>query len=151
MKKLSSILILIIVIAAIAGVFWFAGRFGGGEDVKSEKPTIVCKEDECFWTAHMHATVKIFDKGEQVNLTFEQGKLEEEHTHSDQGKLHWHGLIPVDPGNREVKDWSALKVENLPKDLGLKISGEPKFIVNGKEVKADYIWKDGDNIEIRYE
>lgn len=147
-------LILFIVILVTGAIFLLANRFGSGEKIESEKPKIVCKpirqaQGECFWTAHIHATIKVFKNGKPVELNFEQGKLEEEHTHSELDKLHWHGLIPIDE-NKNVKDWSILKVGNIPKDLGLNIGGEPKFIVNSKEVNVDYIWQDGDHIEIRY-
>lgn len=150
-KQLRNIAILVLVIAAIGGLFWFANQFGGGESVESETPKVVCKtENECYWTAHIHATVKIFKDDKQISLNFEQGKLEEGHTHTEKDRLHWHGLIPVDPESREVKDWSALYVKNIPKDLNLNIEGEPKFVVNGNEVSPDYIWKDGDTLEIKY-
>lgn len=154
--KGQGILLLTGTLFLIVGLLWFANRFGGGENVESEKPRIVCKtQNQCFWTAHIHAIVKVFKGGQQVQLNFEQGKLEEEHTHSERDKLHWHGLIPVDPTTnsgqvQEVKDWAALQVKNLPKDLGLTIQGEPKFIVNGQEVSPDYIWKDGDEIQINF-
>ena len=64
MKKFRNLLFLLAVVVAIAGVFWFANRFGGGEKVESEKPTVVCKkENECFWTAHINATIKMFKDG----------------------------------------------------------------------------------------
>lgn len=150
MEKRKSILILLAVIFAIVGLFWFAGRFGGSEKVQSEKPAVVCKGQECFWTAHIHATIKVFAGGREVPLNFEQGKLEEEHTHSDSDKLHWHGLIPIDPKTQEVKDWSALEVGKIPADLNLSLEGKPRFVVNSKEVEESYVWRDGDLIEIHY-
>lgn len=145
MKKLSYLTVLLVAILGIGGIFWFAGKFGSGEKVESEKPTIVCKtirqaQDECFWTAHIHATIKVFQDDNEIPLTFEQGKLEGLHTHTEKNKLHWHGL---------VKDWSALTIERLLKDLGLSIE-DAQIIVNGKEVPLPHAWRDGDTIEIRY-
>ncbi len=84
-------------------------------------------------------------------MKFEEGELEGQHTHSEPNKLHWHGLIPVDPKTKEVTDWSALEVQKIVTDFKLSRGRTPKFIVNGKEVPSTYIWKDGDVIEIRYE
>lgn len=150
MEKLKYLSGLLIVIATIVAVFWLANRFGSGEKVESEKAAIVCKkENECFWTAHIHATIKVFQDNNEILLTFEQGKLEGIHTHTEKNNLHWHGLIRVDQ-TREVKDWSAFTIERLLKDLDLSIEDGPRIIVNNKEVGLAHTWQDGDTIEIRY-
>lgn len=157
-NRTKSVIIIIFVVAAVAGFFWVAKFFGGGESVDSEKPAVICKpqnappeQQECFWTAHIHATVRVFRNGTEIPVRFEEGKLEGQHTHSEPKKLHWHGLIPVDPQTKEVTDWSALEVQRIVADFGLSQEGTPKFIVNGQGVNPSYIWKDGDTIEIRYE
>ena len=153
-KQFKSIIAVVLVVAAIIGFFWIAKNLGSGEKAESEKPIAICKPQnapperrECFWTAHIHATVKMFMKGEGVPLGFEEGVLEGSHTHAESDKIHWHGLIPVDPKTKEVSDWSALEVQKLipPRET------TPKFIVNNKEVAPSYTWQDGDTIEIRYE
>jgi len=157
-NQLKSIAIIFLVIAAVVGFFWIARYFGGGESVESEKPAVICKpqnappeQQECFWTAHIHATVRVFKNGAEIPVRFEEGKLEGQHTHSEPNKLHWHGLIPVDPRTKEVADWSVLEVQGIIADFGLSQEGTPRFIVNGEEVALFYVWKDGDTIEIRYE
>lgn len=157
-NQLKSIVIIILVIAAITGFFWIAKFLGSGEGVESEKPAVICKpqnappeSQECLWTAHIHAEVKVFKNGNEIPVRFEQGELEGQHTHSEPNKLHWHGLIPVDPKTKEVTDWSALAVQKVVTDFKLSQEGAPKFIANNKEVDPSYIWKDGDSIEIRYE
>lgn len=153
--KTKSIIALLIVVIAIIGFFKLANFLGSGEKAQSEKPIVICnppnappEQQKCNWSAHVHATVRVFMKGEEVLLGFEEGGLEGSHTHAEQNKIHWHGLIPVDPKTKEVTDWSALRVSNLA--LGPR-EGNRKFIVNGKGVEPSYIWKDGDTIEIRYE
>ena len=148
---MKSLLILVTVAAAILGFFWVANFLGSGEKAQSEKPIVICKPLECFWTAHIHATVRLFRKGTEIPVRFEAGELEGQHTHSEPNKLHWHGLIPVDPKTKEVADWSALEVQKIPADMNLSQRGTPKFIVNGKEVEPSTVWKDGDTIEIKYE
>jgi hypothetical protein len=139
------------VILAVAAFFWIAKNLGGGESVESEKSAVVCRgESECFWTAHIHATVGVFQVETKIPVRFEQGELEGQHTHSESNTLHWHGLIPVDPKTKEVTDWSQLTILQLLKDLDLSIEDGPKIIVNGKGVDLSYVWEDGDTIEIRY-
>lgn len=154
-KKIKNFLIILLVSVAILGFFWLAKFFGSGERAQSEKPLIIClpqnvsaEQQKCNWTAHIHATVEIFMKGEEVSLGFEQGNLDGAHTHAEPNKIHWHGLIPVDPKTKVVTDWSSLEVSKLA--LGGR-EGTPKFIVNSKQVEPSYTWQDGDVIEIRYE
>lgn len=126
---------------------------------RGSEPQVICQpqnapvvNQECFWSTHWHFGVKVVNKqGEEVSLRFEQGDLEETHTHSDNSVLHWHRLIPVDPETQEVTDWSELMVREIPEDLGLSLEGEPRFIVNGQEVAPDYILKNHDEVEVRYE
>jgi len=158
MGKLKNLLILCAIIGVILALFWFAKRFGSGENVQSEKPLIICQpqdalpdQQKCFWTAHIHAHMQVFRGSTEIPVGFEQGELEKSHTHTEQNKIHWHGLIPVDPNTKEVKDWSLFKIENLPRDLKLSLEGQPKFIVNSKGVNPSYIWQDGDHVEIHYE
>lgn len=156
--KTKAVLLLLLISGIIGGLFWLGSFLGSGEKVQSEKPIVICQpqnvppsEQKCFWTAHTHAAVKAFKGDTEIPIGFEKGTLEEEHTHAEADTLHWHGLIPVDPISKEVKDWSALRVGNVPGDLKLSVAGTPKFIVNGKEVEPSYIWQDGDAIEIHYE
>ena len=157
-NQTKSAIIIIVVIAAIAGFFWLANFLGSGEKAESEKPAVICKpqnappeQQECFWTAHIHATVRLFKNGTEIPVRFEEGELEGQHTHSEPNKLHWHGLIPVDSKTKEVTDWSALEIQKIVADFKLSQEGTPKFIVNSREVDPSYIWKDGNSIEIRYE
>lgn len=157
-SKLKNLLILLAVIAAILGFFWLANFLGSGENVQSEKPLVICnppnmppEQQKCNWTAHIHATVRLFNKGKEIPVKFEEGELGGQHTHSEPNKLHWHGLIPVDPKTKEVTNWSALRVQKIVTDFKPSQGGTPKFIVNGKEVEPSYVWRDGDTIEIHYE
>lgn len=148
---------LLVVAGAILGFFWLANFLGSGEKAQSEKPLVICnppnvsaEQQKCNWTAHIHATVKVFKQEKETPVSFEEGELEGQHTHSEPNKLHWHGLIPVDPKTKEVTDWSALEVQKIVTDFNLSQEGKLKFTVNDKEVDSSYIWQDGDTIEIRY-
>lgn len=154
--KWTNVLIIGFVVIGLLAFFYVANRFSGGEKgITTEKPITTCQpentppeQQKCYWTAHIHATVRIFMKGQAVPLGFEKGNLESAHTHAEPDKIHWHGLIPVDSKTKEKTDWSPLAVSKLA--LGGR-EGTPKFIVNGQEVNPSHIWKDGDTIEIRYE
>lgn len=157
-KQIKNWFIILLVVAAIAGFFWIANFLGSGEKAQSEKPIVICKpqsappeQQECLWTAHIHATVRVFKNGKEIPVKFEEGKLEGQHTHSEPNKLHWHGLLPVDSKTKEVTDWSALQVQKIITDFNISQEGTPKFIVNGNEVDPSYIWQDSDTIEIHYE
>lgn len=157
-KQIKNWLVILLIIGAVAAFFWLANFLGSGEKAQSEKPLVICQpqnappeKQTCNWTAHIHATVRLFSGGKEIPVEFEEGVLEGQHTHSEPNKLHWHGLIPVDTKTKEVTDWSSLEVQKILTDFKVSQQGSPKFIVNGKEVDPSYIWKDGDNIEIRYE
>lgn len=156
--KIKSIIALLVVAVAIIGFFKLANFLGSGEKAQSEKPIVICQpqnappeQQTCNWTAHIHAMVRVFKQGKEIPVRFEEGELKGQHTHSEPNKLHWHGLIPVDPKTKEVTDWSSLEVQKIITDFKLSQERAPKFIVNGKEVKPSYIWQDGDAIEIHYE
>jgi len=157
-NQLKSIIAIFLVVVAIISFFWIVNFLGSGEKAQSEKPLVICQpqnappeKQKCNWTTHIHAMVKVFKDGKELSVRFEEGKLEGQHTHSEPNKLHWHGLISVDPKTKEVTDWSALEVQEIVTDFRLSKEGIAKFIVNNQEVDPSHIWKDGDNIEIRYE
>ncbi len=167
-KKVTAGLVFVLVVVMVVIFFWIANRLGSGEKVQSEKPLVICQpqdvplteqsssaeatadKQKCFWTAHIHAHIKILQDNREVVLNFEQGKLEGTHTHSDRHQLHWHGLISVDPKTKEIQDWSQLSLLQLLKDLGLSIEDGPQIVLNGERADLSYTWEDGDSIEIRY-
>lgn len=155
-KKLQSIGIILVVVV-VGVLFFYVANLFGSENVQSDKPLVICQpqnappeQQKCFWTAHIHFTIKVFKGNEEIPVGFEQGELEGKHTHAEKNKVHWHGLLSVNPVTKEVTDLSPLQVGNIPKDLKLSVEGNPMFIVNGKEVNSFYIWQDGDVIEILY-
>jgi len=156
-NQFKAIIVLALIIIAVGFLFYIAKSFGGEENAESENPLTICQpqnaspeQQNCYWTAHIHATIKITKSGGKVQIEFEQGELEEGHTHAEENKLHWHGLLSVDSQTKEVIDWSPLYVSKILDNLGILIEGYPKYILNGEEVNSDYIWQDGDVIEIQY-
>lgn len=154
MKK-SNLLILVFVLLAIPGFFFVASRFRGGErGVESEKPITTCQGDKCFYTAHLHFNLDIFTAGQKQNLPFEKGNLESSHTHAEENFIHWHATLPVDSQTQQVTDWSLLKLKVVLDEFGINYQDKKvNVLVNGQE-KAEgleYIWQDGDNVEVKIE
>lgn len=151
---MKQIFILIGVILAVIVIILFARRFGSGESVRSERPRVICN-DQCFWTAHLHANLKVFNEGNPVSMGFEQGNLQGVHTHTQSDKIHWHGFLPVDRLTQKITDSSPLALVVILRDLGITIdkpTAVVKFFVNGQETEdLTSIWQDGDNIEIHYD
>ncbi len=158
LKKLPHIVLLCVVIAAIYGFFFLATHFGTGENVRSEEPIVICQPQEapleqqrCVWTAHRHFLLHVFEGTKEWPLPFEHGDLQGMHTHAEKQKMHWHGLIPVDPLTKKVLDWSPLHVSKIVDDMELSTESAPQYIVNGLLVPASTVLQDGDTIDIRYE
>ena len=91
--KIKSTIALLVVTGAILGFFWFANFLGSGEKTQSEKPLVICQpqnappeQQKCNWTAHIHATVRLFSGGKEIPVKFEEGVLEGQHTHSEPNK-----------------------------------------------------------------
>jgi len=129
----------------------------------------VCEAGECFWAAHIHAEIHASVCGEEIKFGLEKGSLSGTHTHKERGKVHFHERLPVDPETKEVIDFELVTMDSFFKSLGIIYNtdclgdkctadlcngelGELIMTVNGK-VNNDlneYIWKDGDEIEILF-
>jgi hypothetical protein len=174
----TNIVILLFVLATvIIFVSYLATHFTGETGIKSDKGIIFCQpenappaEQKCYFTMHwhVHADIKVCD--ETKIFPYETGDLETLHTHVETNKIHWHGLLPVDPVTRAVTDYSQMKMSILFSELKVPISnngiydfkngdscpngriGNLKVSVNGQEQKdfLNYILKDGDHISIEF-
>ena len=182
----TNIIILLFVLATvIIFVSYLATHFTGETGIKSDKGITFCqpirqaqgepenappREQKCYFTAHwhVHADIKICD--ETKIFPYETGDLQKLHTHVETNKIHWHGLLPVDPVTRQITDESQLKLSNLFTELKIPIAndgiysfkngdaclngrvGSLKVIINNTEQKdfLNYILKDGDHIKIEF-
>lgn len=124
----------------------------------------VCVGDECKWAAHMHAYVdELTICGKPARLSFEEGSLDNAHTHKD-GRIHWHDILTIDKNTKQILDTSSLTLgaffdeiswkfnENCLKDI-CECDGKLAMLtvlVNEKQVQnpAEYVWKDGDKLRI---
>lgn len=174
----TNIVILLFVLAtAIIFVSYLATHFTGETGIRSDKGITFCQpenalpeQQKCFFTAHWHVHADIKICNETKVLSYETGDLQKLHTHVETGKIHFHGLLPVDPVTRAVTDYSQMKMSNLFSELKVPISnngiydfkngdscpngriGILKASVNGQEQKdfLNYILKDGDHISIEF-
>lgn len=90
------------------------------ERIRSESPITFClNEEECFFTTHIHYHITLIENGREKTLTFEKGPLERFHTHFEKNKVHWHGLLPVNPEGKEFLE--QLTLSDMLKDLELPI------------------------------
>lgn len=178
-KLLGNILTVLFVIGAFVAIYYTATFFKEkDESVRSENPLSFCQpanappeEQKCFFTTHihLHLAIKIF--GKVKPLPFEKGDLTQGHTHSQNDEIHWHALVEVDPITKNVPD-SEFALGKVFDSFGIPFSpsgifsyrngsinpttGKPaelKMFVNGEENTEfrDYIWRDGDKIEIVFE
>lgn len=158
-EKLSSIVILILVIILIIGFFYIAKLFSGEGGITSEKPIVFCvpedappDQQKCFYTAHDHFQLKLVLDGKEQDIGFEEGGLEKSHTHAEENKIHWHSTLPVDPSTKQVTDWSTHSIRATLQESGFIYPDKKVTVIVNSQVKEeglDYIWKDGDTIEVR--
>lgn len=174
----ANILILLFVLAAvIIFVSYLATHFTGETGIKSDKGITFCQpenappeQQKCFFTAHWHVHTDIKVCGEPKVLSYETGDLEKLHTHVETNKVHWHGLLPVDPVTRSITDDSQMKMSNLFSELKVPVAtdgiyafkngdrcpdgriGNLKVSINGQEKQyfLNYILKDSDHILIEF-
>ncbi|MEX0940836.1 MAG: hypothetical protein WDZ41_05745 [Candidatus Babeliales bacterium] len=163
-ERIKNISIIVTVLFVIILFFWIA-RYFGGESAMNEPPQIVCKivasKEECFLTAHIHAELKLLKNNQELSIGYEKGNLDRNHTHSQKNINHWHGLIGIDPKNKNKKytfenltDFADFQIKFIPEDFNWneKFKAKPKkFMVNGKEVDPSYRWQAKDKIEIHYD
>lgn len=160
--KWSNIVLIVFVIVGLVAFFYVANRFSGGEkEVSTEKPITTCQPEnappdkqKCYYTAHSHIVLNVIIDGTKVDLSFEKGGLERSHTHAEKNKIHWHATLPVDPQTKQITDYSALKLKAVLDELQINYQGKKvTVLVNGQEKSEglDYIWQDGDTVEVKIE
>lgn len=170
-------LLFVLALATVSISFLFAFHFTGEASIKSEEGIVFCQPEnappesqKCFFTAHWHMIFDVKICGETKIFPFETGELTKLHTHVETNKVHWHGLLPVDPFTKNITDFSDLKLGNIFSELKIPISnegiynfkngdkcpdgtpGQLRVFVNGeqKENFLDYVLRDGDRIKAEF-
>lgn len=149
-----------IVIAGIAlAIAFFAYSIREYQKTAAQTAGLVtCAEGQCYWTAHMHAWVRISACGNRINLPKLTGPLSGPHTHTEENILHWHDKLPADPVTKKIINDMPLRISYGLATIGVSLTDTcanntpaiAKFFVNG-EPRADfaeYAWHDRDIIDI---
>lgn len=124
----------------------------------------VCNDQEvCEKSMHIHTEVDVTVCGKPTSLFKETGNLADTHTHKEDDLLHWHDKVKVDKngnttgGEEDRKIRSIIDLylkDNLPQSCTTKgPTGKFKLTVNNTIVEdvENYVWKDGDKLELTYE
>lgn len=140
--------------------------------VETTEEFLVCDEGVCIKSFHIHVEIEPMICGELKWFSLEHGMLEEQHTHKDRNRIHFHERLRVTPDTYEVIDTTLLTLRNFMGNMepgfdgtcslgqcegtpcpGSDTPGSFSVIVNGEErpEKWDYVWKNGDDIEIIFE
>lgn len=130
-----------------------------GEKVAS---TIGGGKDACFWSAHIHATMDLTYCGAHMDMPKDKGILSGPHMHKEPNKMHSpHSPQKVDPATKQFLDPTPLTVKGFLDAMEIdtvkpcpgKQASAARLSASGLQVKEglNYVWKDGDNISVRYE
>lgn len=167
-KAAKTILFFTILLVIVMALVYFARIYSRTEEA-SGGGIQFCEQGRCFLTTHIHADVEGMLCGEQVKLPLEKGPLDDVHTHKERNKLHWHAPLEVHPETKEVLDWGKLTLGNSFAQLGFAYAdgcfgewctgktmcdgklGTLTIRVNGQEADEEYVWKDGDKIEVNFQ
>ena len=167
MKKVIITAVTVAVIAALGYSLFVTFRSGA-----NEKGIISCpSEENCIWTAHIHAYIPIELCGEDYRLPIEVGPLTGPHTHEEKNVAHWHDQLPYAVTTKLITDTKPLTLGaffdaiSVPFGTGLigeyrdgnlcsnQKSGSLKVFINGEIASdyRDYIWQNRDVIQIFFD
>ncbi len=165
--KIAPLIYALVIGAASIGIAYSVATYyrAGGE-----KGFVVCGAEGCVLAVHWHAQLKMKICGEPFHLPLEAGDLNKQHTHKERDKLHFHALIKTDVSGTKLLEPEKLRLGELFEQLGIRFTkecfsnycnqeacpngsiGKLSVLVNGvpKPEGNDYVWKDGDEIEITF-
>jgi len=153
-KKLKTI-IWIVVLGALIGLGYFSLQ--QYRESQAELGIIICNEDECIKTLHIHADIE-FDLCEETHvLAREEGELSGLHTHKEKNRLHFHDQLKLDLNSKAALPDERLSIRQIMKSYELDTEtacegggAEITVLVNSQEPKEklDYNWQDGDQIKL---
>lgn len=144
---------LAIMVILVGGVFLLSRQ--QSQEAKVPQDQIVSRKG-----IHWHPRLTILIKGEKQEITKDIGIgaiHQPIHTHDSSGILHMEmqGLVTIDDTKLDnfFKTWGKQFNSNCIFDKCNGSEGKVLMIVNGQENKEfdNYLMKDGDQIEIRYE
>ena len=132
---------------------------------------VVCDSGKCFWApGDIHTQVDIEICRQYFNLPLDKASTDDVHTHKERNLFHFEGKLLVDKDTNEILDYTPLMLKHgfermevrfvdgcindkCNGDLCYGKPGTLKMWVNGLENNEfeNYIWKDKDQILIKFE
>jgi len=130
---------------------------------------VVCQDEDCIKTMHIHADIEFKLCGEEVVLPREVGPLTGLHTHKEKNYLHFHDEVDLDYETRDQSFDQRLSVQEVIEifDIdSLEYCGTDEVEIrtqvkhsedfknydeNWTAIDLDYNWENGDLIQLIYE
>ncbi|MBI2195614.1 MAG: hypothetical protein HYU48_01045 [Candidatus Levybacteria bacterium] len=143
-----------LILSAILGYSVF--QFQNSE--QEEEGFLACDKEGkvCELAQHIHADIGVSICGENINFSKEKGGSGQ-HTHKELNKIHWEARIKVDKETRKPLDPTPMMLksffEEMEQEIPQSCNGEKAVTtvaVNGvkTELGLNYVWADGDIIEV---
>ncbi|MDH5596589.1 MAG: hypothetical protein OEY44_00670 [Candidatus Peregrinibacteria bacterium] len=121
---------------------------------------VVCSEEGCIKTMHIHSDVEFDLCGQSLTLPRETGPLSGLHTHKEKNYLHFHDEVQLNSDTKEQLFEKRLSIQELLEIFQIEAGDycgdsevKTRVIVNDLEPEdgLEYNWKDGDNIKLIFE
>ena len=136
-----------------------------------EEGIVVCQDNICEKSLHIHATITGSVCGKELDFDRHEGDTNEQHTHDDDDRMHFHNRLKVDPLTEEITDASPLYLGNFFNNLDIPFTsqcfgdkcngdvcpsgkrGQVHLTVNGEDnsLLDKYPWKEGDDIRVYFD
>ncbi len=136
-----------------------------------EEGLVFCEAGKCFLApGDIHAEIEIKVCGKSLNLPLDRGSTDGPHTHKKRNLIHFEGKLGVDTQTKEVINKTPLMLKTFFDVVGIRFAEEciadkcNGDLCNGKpgtlkvwinnEINnqfQNYVWKDDDNILIKFE
>lgn len=142
MNKVLFPAILVLTVGAMIGAFVLTNR---GKTPEPQDPNIISRIG-----VHWHPELKVFVKGEEqeipANIGITATKMGEVHTHAgDLPKIHYEMAGPVTRQEASLGSFFAAWGQVFNGKMTVTVNGQPN------SENMNYVVKDGDKIEVRYE
>lgn len=149
------IVLYLVILAIVSYVIFFSIR-----EYRKEAEAmgiVVCGENECIKTMHIHADINFDLCGKTVDLPRETGALNGLHTHKEKNYLHFHDKVKLNAETKVQELDERLAVQEVIDTFELNpeiycgtSEVEVSVLVNEQLSDLNYNWKDDDKIKLIY-
>jgi len=165
-KKKNSLPIITIIIAVVAlAILGFMGYsvYTYYQSEQEKEGFFACNQDGtvCELSQHIHADIDVTVCGKEIIFPKEAGRTDEQHTHKETNLMHLHARLKVDPQTKEPLNPTRRQVQAFLDQMDFQFpdtcpdNPNPTMTVYVNDIESseslDYVWVDGDRIEIEYE